>query len=71
MMVLGSAVLGGRVLTNWTGLPTGSSPTNFDVPVTTDIRHLLAEMIDKRLGNAGNLGAIFPGFTPVYRNIFA
>ncbi|MFN4841427.1 MAG: DUF1501 domain-containing protein [Phycisphaerales bacterium] len=71
MMVLGSAVLGGRVLTNWTGLPTGSSPTNFDVPVTMDIRHLLAEMIDRRLGNAGSLGAIFPGFTPVYRNIFA
>jgi uncharacterized protein (DUF1501 family) len=71
MMVLGSAVLGGRVLAGWNGLPTGPKPTDFDVPVTTDLRHLLAEMIDKRLGNAGNLGAIFPGFTPVYRNIFA
>jgi uncharacterized protein (DUF1501 family) len=70
MMVLGSHVLGGRVLGSWNGLP-GGQATNQDVPVTTDIRHILAEAIDRRLNNAQNLGAIFPGFTPVYRGVFA
>ena len=70
MMVLGSHVLGGRVLGTWNGLP-GGNATSQDVPVTTDIRHILAEVIDKRLNNAQNLGAIFPGFTPVYRGLFA
>jgi uncharacterized protein (DUF1501 family) len=69
MMVLGSHVLGGRVLGTWNGLP-GGTAVNQDVPVTTDIRHILAEVIDKRLSNAQNLGAIFPGFAPVYRGLF-
>lgn len=71
MMVLGTAVLGGRVLATWPGLPTGPQLTNVDTQVTTDLRHILAEIIDKRLGNGGNLSTVFPGFVPSYKGVFA
>ena len=69
-MLLGSHVLGGRVITTWPGLPTGSSPaTDRDLQVTTDLRHILAEIVSKRLNNQANLANIFPGFTPNFLNI--
>ncbi|MBX9736068.1 MAG: DUF1501 domain-containing protein [Phycisphaerales bacterium] len=68
-MVLGSHVLGGRVLTTWPGLPSGVPATNQDLQVTTDLRHILAEIVSKRLNNSANLPSIFPGFTPNFLNI--
>jgi uncharacterized protein (DUF1501 family) len=70
MMLMGTAVIGGRVLTVWPGLPNGQF-TNLDTPLTTDIRHILAEVIDKRLNNSAGLSTIFPGFAPTYRNVIA
>lgn len=63
MMVLGGGVKGGRVYGSMPSL----APSNLvlgDVPVTTDYRQVLSEIVDKRLGNGGNLARIFPGFTP-------
>ncbi|CAN5793914.1 DUF1501 domain-containing protein [soil metagenome] len=69
MMVLGTGVIGGRVLATWNGLPTGIPATNLDVPVTTDIRNVLAEIVSKRLQNGAGLASIFPGFTPNFLNV--
>jgi len=68
-MVLGSSVQGGRLLTTWPGLTSDLPPEGTDVPVTTDLRHVLAEIVSKRLGNGANLNAIFPQFSPSFLNI--
>jgi len=68
-MVMGSSVLGGRLLTTWPGLASDQPPDATDVPVTTDLRNLLAEIVAKRLGNSASLNAIFPQFTPSFLNI--
>ena len=34
------------------------------MPITTDYRQVLSEIIRARLLNGGSLGTIFPGFTP-------
>jgi uncharacterized protein (DUF1501 family) len=69
MFVLGQCVTGGRVLANWPGLDPGDLFEGRDLQVTTDYRDILAEIIDRRLGNAGNLPYIFPEYTPTYQNI--
>ncbi len=68
-MVLGSHVLGGRVLATWPGLPGGMPATNQDLQVTTDLRHILAEIVSKRLNNQANLASVFPNFSPSFLNI--
>lgn len=66
MFALGKKIVGGQVLTNW---PTLSNLfENLDLQVTIDHRDILAEIVQKRLGNS-NLAAVFPGFTPTTRNI--
>lgn len=79
--IMGKNVLGGRVLAKtaasgqnpaWPGVPLATGNTqayNLDMPITLDYRHLLAEIIDKRLTNPGALASVFPGFTPVYQGI--
>ena len=49
----------------------GSLPTltngnlaNGDLPVTTDYRQALSEVLTKRLANGANVAQVFPGFTP-------
>ena len=81
MWVMGSQVLGGRVIAKasagaagfgWPGVPvpTGNQiAASLTMPITLDYRHLLAEIIDRRLGNAASLSQIFPGFTPSYQGI--
>ncbi len=63
MLVLGGSVNGGRVLGKWPGLDPAQRFEGRDVAVTTDFRDLFAELLARHLG-AGDLGAIFPGFTP-------
>ncbi|MGD9690881.1 MAG: DUF1501 domain-containing protein [Phycisphaerales bacterium] len=70
-MVLGNAVDGRRVITNWPGLSPSQPSTNVDLGVTIDCRDILAEIVSERLGNGGNLGAIFPGYTPTIRGVIA
>jgi uncharacterized protein (DUF1501 family) len=67
MMVMGSAVNGGRVMANWPGLGPGQLFQNVDLKVTIDYRDILAEIIQDRLGNGASLAQIFPGYTPINR----
>lgn len=63
MFVLGKAVNGGQILTNWPGLAPNQLFEGQDLSVTIDYRDLLAEIIEKRLLNT-NIAAIFPGYAP-------
>jgi uncharacterized protein (DUF1501 family) len=51
MLVLGDGVLGGRVLTHWPGLHEDVLHEGIDLPVTLDARDVLAEVLERRLGN--------------------
>lgn len=64
MFVLGGAVAGGQVLTNWPGLQ--RLQDNQDLIVTIDHRDILAEIVSKRLGNQA-LDVVFPDLQPVFR----
>lgn len=62
MLVIGGAVNGRRFYGDWRGLhPETLSPYFGDVPVTTDHRRVLSEILIRRMGNA-NIGAIFPNY---------
>ncbi|MGR4876231.1 DUF1501 domain-containing protein [Pseudoxanthomonas sp. LARHCG66] len=63
MLVLGGPVNGRRFYGSWPGLnPEILSPTFGDVPVTTDYRRVMSEILIRRMGNA-NLSQVFPGYT--------
>jgi uncharacterized protein (DUF1501 family) len=69
MMVMGGHILGGRVLSDWPGLDSGSLEQGEDLAVTIDYRDILSEIISKRLGNRGHLDYVFPDYTPNFRGI--
>lgn len=63
LLVLGGPVNGRRFFGTWSGLdPETLSPYYGDVPVTTDYRRVMSEVLIRRMGNA-NLSAIFPGYS--------
>jgi uncharacterized protein (DUF1501 family) len=64
-LVLGGNIRGGKVYSRWPGMDTDALDRDGNLAVTTDFRDVLAEIIDRRLGNA-NLAHIFPGYTPNY-----
>lgn len=68
MLVLGREVLGGRVITQWPGLT--DLHEGLDLRITIDYRDVLAEVLARRAGNA-NLGAVFPGYSPIFRGVVA
>lgn len=70
MFVLGGAVAGGRVLTQWPGLAPEQLYNGRDLEVTIDYRDIISEILAERVGNA-NTSAVFPGFTPTYRGVYA
>jgi uncharacterized protein (DUF1501 family) len=59
MWVVGPGVNPGYHCRAWAGLQTG---LDADVPVTTDYRSVLAEIVSSRFGSSP--AAVFPGFTP-------
>ena len=63
MLALGGPVNGGTVLGRWPGLDPASRFEGRDVAVTTDFRDLFGEILARHLG-AGDLAAVFPGFSP-------
>lgn len=63
LLLLGGAVNGRKLYGSWKGLdPEILSPYFGDVPVTTDFRRVLSELLIRRMGN-NRLGAVFPGYT--------
>ena len=65
--LMGGGVNGGQVISNWPGLDIGA---NEDLQITTDLRLVITELLDKRLGGT-DVGTVFPGFTaPAYVNAF-
>jgi uncharacterized protein (DUF1501 family) len=70
VFVMGRAIAGGRVLVaEWPGLSPEQLEDGQDLRVTMDFRDILAEIVSERLANPGNLGTVFPGWTPAFRGI--
>lgn len=69
MMVLGGNVAGGQMLGEWPGLNNDALDDGADLAITTDYRHVLAEVMSRHMG-ADNLGLLFPDFTPETRGVF-
>ncbi|HVI57287.1 MAG TPA: DUF1501 domain-containing protein [Luteimonas sp.] len=62
LLVFGGAVNGRRLYGSWKGLdPEILSPYFGDVPVTTDFRRVLSELLVRRMGN-NRIGTVFPGY---------
>ncbi|GHA81556.1 DUF1501 domain-containing protein [Cognatilysobacter bugurensis] len=62
VLVLGGAVNGRRFYGQWPGLsPETLSPTYGDVPVTTDYRQVIGEILVRRMGHT-DVAAVFPGY---------
>jgi uncharacterized protein (DUF1501 family) len=68
MLVLGGKVNGGRVHGLWPGLAAGQQVGPGGLAATTDYRDILAEIIQRGLGNP-QLAAIFPDYTPRFRGV--
>ena len=64
LFVLGGGVNGGRVYGRWPGLAPDKLEGPGDLPVTTDYRTILAEIIARRLSPTTPLPAVFPGGAP-------
>jgi uncharacterized protein (DUF1501 family) len=60
MFLLGGGVVGGRVHGTWPGLAPAGLDAG-DLPVTTDYRSVLSEILRSRCGVA-RTGSVFPGF---------
>lgn len=63
MMVLGAGVKGGQMLGQWPGLANDALDDRADLAITTDYRHVLAEIMARHM-MAQNNAALFPAFTP-------
>lgn len=59
MFLMGEKISGGRVLANWPGLAPEQLYLKQDLQVTIDYRDILAEVVQKRLGNSA-LSLVFP-----------
>ncbi|MCG7976190.1 MAG: DUF1501 domain-containing protein [Candidatus Thiodiazotropha taylori] len=67
---MGGGVNGGQVITDWPGLSAANLHFGEDLAITTDLRTLLAELLNKRLGGT-DLAQVFPGFAgPTTANLF-
>jgi uncharacterized protein (DUF1501 family) len=63
LLALGGGLRGGRVYGRWPGLGREMLDDNGNLRVTTDYRHVVAEILQRRL-NAPDLSEVFPGFEP-------
>ena len=61
MLVLGGGVRGGRVYGRWPGLAPEELHDGRDLPVTTDFRLVLGELVLRHLGSS-RVDQVFPGF---------
>lgn len=63
MFILGGGIRGGQVYGRWPGIATDELDEQGHLRVTTDFRHVLAEIIQRRLKNPA-LDKVFPNFKP-------
>lgn len=68
MLALGGGVNGGHVYGSWPTLA-DEQLDDGDLKITTDQRHVLSELVTKRLKNT-NTATVFPGYTPQSLGIF-
>jgi len=68
MFAMGGGVQGGSVLGTWPGMAEDALDDG-DLAITTDQRHILAELLTRRMG-CTNLASVFPGFTPQAVGLF-
>ena len=65
--LMGGGVNGGQIISDWPGLDIG---VNEDLQITTDLRSVIWELFDKRLGGT-DIDTVFPGFSgPASVNAF-
>jgi uncharacterized protein (DUF1501 family) len=62
--LLGGGVIGAQVAGPWPGLDAGSLHEGEDLAITTDLRAVLVQLLERRLFSP-DAAALFPGFTPV------
>jgi uncharacterized protein (DUF1501 family) len=62
--LMGGGVNGNQVISDWPGLAPGNLEYGEDLKITTDLRSVIAELLNKRLGGT-NVGTVFPGFAGV------
>ena len=68
--LIGGGVNGGQIVSDWPGLRPADLELGEDLKITTDLRTVLTEMLDKRLGGT-DVSTVFPGFTgPTSANLF-
>jgi uncharacterized protein (DUF1501 family) len=67
MFLVGGGVRGGHVFGRWPGVEPDQLDRDGNLRVTTDYRHVLGEVVARRLGNSA-LDAVFPRFTPEFLN---
>ncbi|MGB8816562.1 MAG: DUF1501 domain-containing protein [Rhizobiaceae bacterium] len=61
MLMLGPRVQGGRMYGDWPGLDNDALDEGADLAITTDYRHVLAEIMNSHMGFADS-GVLFPKF---------
>jgi uncharacterized protein (DUF1501 family) len=59
--LMGGGVNGGQIISDWPGLDVANLDQGEDLRITTDLRSLLAELLNKRLGGT-DVSRVFPGF---------
>ncbi len=70
MMVLGAGLKGGQMLGDWPGLANDALDDRADLAITTDYRHVLAEIMQQHMA-ADRLAELFPDFTPEAVGLYA
>ncbi len=66
---IGGGVNGGQVISDWPGLAPQDLEMGEDLKITTDLRHVLAELLSKRLGGT-DVNQVFPGFSYTPASVF-
>lgn len=60
--LMGGGVNGGQVISDWPGLDLPNLEFGEDLKITTDLRLVITELLEKRLGGT-DVGTVFPGFS--------
>jgi len=60
--LMGGGVNGGQVISDWPGLAAANLEYGEDLKITTDLRTVISELLNKRLGGT-DVGTVFPGFS--------